>query len=141
MQLGVLQLVLCVCVCYNVCACILCTPLSNKHCFPCNSYIWLQGVPVSVSLKALNPDQTADSTGCGRVQTCSVTSGEWMPSCRMQLPCVGWYELSACTPDALGAEACSKIKARCSSYLLSVCVLAVSTPLALQNTYVHDVLR
>eukprot|EP00967_Tisochrysis_lutea_P111777 scaffold176064_cov18-Tisochrysis_lutea.AAC.1 len=44
-------------------------------------------------------------------QHSSQTIGEWLPQCRMVLPCLGWYELKACATDGLNANACSLLKA------------------------------
>ncbi|KAF5837388.1 hypothetical protein DUNSADRAFT_4436 [Dunaliella salina] len=73
----------------------------------------MKGVPVSVTLAPAPhncPSEDSAQASCGRVQECSISSGEWLPQCRMVLPCVGSYELKACTTDGLSASACSTLK-------------------------------
>uniref|UniRef100_A0A7S3VJT0 Alpha-2-macroglobulin domain-containing protein n=1 Tax=Dunaliella tertiolecta TaxID=3047 RepID=A0A7S3VJT0_DUNTE len=73
----------------------------------------MKGVPVSVTLAPVlqnSPPEGSTPADCRRVQECSIGSGEWLPQCRMVLPCLGWYELKACATDGLNANACSLLK-------------------------------
>lgn len=51
-------------------------------------------------------------TARGALCAAPMPAGEWLPRCRMALPCVGWYELRACTMDALDTQACVALKAK-----------------------------